>query len=123
MCIRDRYYGIADKGTILHQRKKQINGLEMFYDNAELFDDGSVVYINNLATDGQDNFYLYYSLMHVTDTSSVCLGMIDNFSGTAPIIYKPNNFAWTAPGANPIILSLIHISEPTRLLSISYAVF
>ena len=98
-----KYYGMADKGTILHQRKKQINGLEVFYDNAELFDDGSAVYINNLATDGQDNFYLYYSLMHVTDTSSVCLGMIDNFSGTAPIIYKPNNFAWTAPGANPII--------------------
>jgi hypothetical protein len=52
----------------------------MFYDNAELFDDGSVVYINNLATVGQNNFYLYYTLMHVTDTSSECLGMNDNFS-------------------------------------------
>jgi gliding motility-associated-like protein len=98
-----KYYGIADNGVILHQRKKQINGLEMFYDNAELFDDGSVVYINNLATVGQDNFYLYYSLMHVTDTSSECLGALDNFSSTTPITYKPNNFAWTAPGSNPII--------------------
>src|SRR5688572_9390763 len=98
-----KYYGIADNGTILHQRKKQINGLEDFYDNAELFDDGSVVYINNLATVGQDNFYLYYTLMHVTDISSECLGTIDNFSSTAPITYKPNNFVWTAPGSNPII--------------------
>ena len=98
-----KYYGIADNGTILHQRKKQINGLEMFYDNAELFDDGSVVYINNLATEGQDNFYLYYTLMHVTDTSSECLGIIDNFSNTVPIAYKPNSFAWTAPNPNPLI--------------------
>ncbi len=98
-----KYYGIADNGTILHQRKKQINGFEMFYDNAELFDDGSVVYINNMATVSQDNFYLYYSLMHVTDTSSECLGTIDNFSSTASITYKPNNFAWTAPGSSPII--------------------
>lgn len=98
-----KYYGIADNGTILHQRKKQINGLEMFYDNAELFDDGSVVYINNLATVGQDKFYLYYTLMHVSDTSSECLGEIDNFSSIAPITYKPNNYAWTAPGTNPII--------------------
>src|SRR5678816_765465 len=35
--------------------------------------------------------------------------------------------AWTDPATGhtlkPILLSLIHISEPTRLLSISYAVF
>ena len=98
-----KYYGIADNGVILHQRKKNLNGFELFYDNAELFDDGSVVYINNLATPGQDNFYLYYSLMHVSDTSSQCLGMIDNFSYIAPVIYKPNSFAWTAPNPNPII--------------------
>ena len=101
--VEFKYYGIADNGTILHQRKKQINGLGTFYDNAELFDDGSVVYINNLSTINQDNFYLYYTLMHVTDTSSECLGMIDNFSNTVPITYKPNSFAWTAPNPNPLI--------------------
>jgi hypothetical protein len=74
-----------------------------FYDNAELFDDGSVVYINNLSTINQDNFYLYYALMHVTDTSSECLGIIDNFSNTVPITYKPNSFAWTSPNPNPLI--------------------
>src|SRR5688572_15359944 len=98
-----KYYGIADNGTIQHQRKKTLNGFEIFYDNAGLFDDGSVVYINNLATPGQSNFYLYYTLMHVTDTGSVCLGMPDNFSNTVPITYKPNVFAWTAPNPNPII--------------------
>lgn len=91
-----KYYGIADNGTILHQRKKNITGFEVFYDNAELFDDGSVVYINNLATVGQSNFYLYYSKMHTADTGSLCLGTIDNFSSTAPVTYKPNNFVWTA---------------------------
>ena len=98
-----KYYGIADNGVILHQRKKNINGFEVFYDNAELFDDGSVVYINNLATPGQDNFYLHYSLMHVSDTGSQCLGIIDNFSTIAPIIYKQNSFTWTAPNPNAII--------------------
>jgi gliding motility-associated-like protein len=98
-----KYYGIADNGVILHQRKKDLNGFEVFYDNAELFDDGSVVYINNLATQNQSNFYLHYSLMHVSDTGSQCLGLIDNFSSITPIIYKPNNFAWTAPNPNPLI--------------------
>jgi len=98
-----KYYGIADNGTILHQRKKTITGLEIFYDNAELFDDGSVVYINNLSTVNQDNFYLYYSLMHITDTSSECLGTIENYSSTTPVSYKPSSFTWTAPIANPLI--------------------
>jgi hypothetical protein len=53
-----KYYGIADNGVILHQRKKDITGLEVFYDNAELLDNGAVVYINNLASAGQANFYL-----------------------------------------------------------------
>src|SRR6185436_13727708 len=52
---------------------------------------------------GQDNFYLYYTLMHITDTSSECLGMIDDFSNTVPITYKPNGIAWTAPSPNPLI--------------------
>src|SRR6185436_2149718 len=52
---------------------------------------------------GQDNFYLYYTLMHITDTSSECLGMIDDFSNTVPITYKPNGIAWTAPNPNPLI--------------------
>ena len=101
-----KYYGIADNGAIVHQRNKQINGLEVFYDNAELFDNGSVVYINNLATAGQSNFYLHYSLMHVTDTSSECLGTIDNFSNTSPIRYKPHSVAWTAPSPNPLIATV-----------------
>ena len=100
-----KYYGIADNGVILHQRKKDLNGFEVFYDNAELFDDGSVCYINNLATPGQSNFYLHYSLMHVSDTGSQCLGLIDNFSSITPVIYKPNSFAWTAPNPNPLISS------------------
>ena len=100
-----KYYGIADNGSILHQRKKDLTGLEIFYDNTELFDNGSVVYINNLATVNQSNFYLYYTLMHVTDTSSQCLGTLDNFSNTAPINYKPNNFAWTAPNPDPFIVT------------------
>jgi gliding motility-associated-like protein len=98
-----KYYGIADNGVILHQRKKPITGLEIFYDNAELFDDGSVVYINNLSTVNQSNFYLYYSKMHITDTSSICLGTIDNYSTTSPITYKPSSFIWTAPTPNPMI--------------------
>jgi len=98
-----KYYGIADNGVILHQRKKPITGLEIFYDNAELFDDGSVVYINNLSTVSQDNFYLYYSLMHITDTSSECLGTIENFSSTTPISYKPSSVTWTAPIPDPLI--------------------
>ena len=98
-----KYYGIADNGVILHQRKKDLNGLEVFYDNAELFDDGSVVYINNLATPGQSNFYLHYSLMHVSDTGSQCLGLIDNFSSITPIVYKPFLFPWSAPNPDPLI--------------------
>jgi gliding motility-associated-like protein len=98
-----KYYGIADNGVILHQRKKDIAGLEVFYDNAELFDDGSVVYINNLASSGQSNFYLYYSKMHVSDTGSLCLGFIDNFSTIAPVPYKPNSFIWTPPNPNALV--------------------
>ena len=98
-----KYIGMADNGTILHQRKKPINGFEHFFDNAELFDDGSAAYINNVATVNQDNFYLYYSLLHVTDTGSQCLGTLENFSHTVPISYKPNLFAWTAANPNPII--------------------
>lgn len=100
-----KYYGIADNGVILHQRKKPVNGFENFYDNAELFDDGSVAYINNLATVGQSNFYLYYSLMHVTDTGSVCLGTIENYSHIVPVSYKPNSFAWTPPNPDPFIIT------------------
>lgn len=103
--IETKYYGIADNGTILHQRKKIFTGLGSYYDNAELFDDGSVVYINNFTTVTQNNFYLYYSLMHVTDTSSECLGTIENFSHTVPITYKPNSFTWTAPNPNPLIVT------------------
>lgn len=98
-----KYYGMADNGVILHQRKKDVNGFEVFYDNTELFDDGSVVYINNLATPGQSNFYLHYSLMHVSDTGSQCLGMIDDFSSITPVNYKSYNFAWTAANPNPLI--------------------
>ncbi len=100
-----KYYGIADNGNILHQRKKDITGFEMFYDNAELFDDGSVAYINNLASVGQSNFYLHYSLMHVSDTNSQCLGMLDNYSHTVPVIYKPNNFSWTPANPDPFIVT------------------
>lgn len=100
-----KYYGIADNGVILHQRKKDITGLEVFYDNAELFDNGSVVYINNLASVGQSNFYLHYSKMHISDTGSVCLGTIDNFSNIAPVPYKPNYFSWTAAIPNAIIVT------------------
>jgi gliding motility-associated-like protein len=99
----DKYYGIADNGAIQHQRKKQLTGLEVFYDNAELFDDGSVAYINTLSTVNQSNFYLNYALMHVSDTGSECLGMIDNFSNTSPINYKPYLFGWTAPNPTAII--------------------
>ena len=52
---------------------------------------------------GQNNFYLHYALMHVSDTGSQCLGLIDNFSSITPVIYKPNSFAWTAPNPNPLI--------------------
>ena len=100
-----KYYGIADNGVILHQRKKALNGFENFYDNAELFDNGSVVYINNLATVGQSNFYLHYSLMHITDTGSVCLGSVDNYSHIVPVSYKPNYFAWTPPDPDPFIVT------------------
>jgi gliding motility-associated-like protein len=100
-----KYYGIADNGNILHQRKRTHNGYENFYDNAELFDNGSVVYIHNIASQGQANFYLQYLLMHVTDTSSNCLGTIEDFSNTTPIAYKPNNFTWTAPNPNPLIIT------------------
>ena len=100
-----KYYGIADNGVILHQRKKDITGFEVFYDNAELFDNGSVVYINNLASLGQTNFYLHYSKMHVSDTGSACLGTIDNFSNISPVTYKPNYFSWTAALPAAIIVS------------------
>lgn len=103
---RVKYYGIADNGLILHQRKKEYDGLEGFYDNAELFDDGSAVYINNFASLGQDYFYLYYAQMHISDTGGQCLGTIENFSYTSPINYIPNNFSWTSPTPNPTITTL-----------------
>ena len=112
-----KHYGIADNGAILHQRKKQINGLEHFYDNAELFDNGSVVSINTLATVGQSNFYLHYSLMHITDTSSECLGNFDNFSSTVPISYRPNNFTWSAANPNPLIATT---NQNNNILPINY---
>ncbi len=113
-----KYYGIADNGVILHQRKKDITGLEVFYDNAELFDNGSVVYINNLASVGQSNFYLHYSKMHVSDTGSTCLGMIDNFSNISPVNYRPNYFSWTAAIPAAIIVTN---NQNNSVLPLNYA--
>ncbi|MEI9911613.1 MAG: hypothetical protein WDO71_19360 [Bacteroidota bacterium] len=98
-----KYYGSADNGVIIHQRKKGIYNLEIFYDNAELFDDGSYVFINNIATDGQANFFLYYYLFHNSDTSSQCMGLADNFSYTSPINYISYDFTWDNINPNPLV--------------------
>lgn len=118
---KTKYIGAADNGAIVHQRKKAFPNLEVFSDNVELFDDGSYVYINNIAIPGQANFYLYYSLLHNTDTSSLCLGTADNFSHTVPIQYIPHDFSWvfTEPdflvetnNTNNSILPLIYTASP-----------
>lgn len=96
---KTKYYGMAANGLVLHQRKKQLLNYEYFYDNLELLDDGSCVYINTLASPGQANFYLHYSLLHSSDPGSQCLGMPDNFSYVKPINYAPSNFTW--PPAQP----------------------
>jgi hypothetical protein len=82
---KTKYIGTGDNGTITNQRKRFYPNMEIFYDNFELFDDSSYVYINNMSTPGQSNFYLEYSLLHDSDTGSLCLGLRDNFSHTVPL--------------------------------------
>lgn len=98
-----KHIGAANNGMIVHQRKRAFQNTENFYDNVELFDDGSFVYINNLSSPGQDNFYLHYSLLHNSDTSSFCLGYADDFSYTAPIQYIPYDFNWSNINPSPLI--------------------
>ncbi len=100
---RTKHIGAAANAVVVHERRKTFPNLEVFFDNLELFDDGSYVFINNLATPSQANFYLYYSLLHNTDTSSACLGLRDNFSHIVPIRYIPNNFTWAAISPNFLV--------------------
>jgi gliding motility-associated-like protein len=100
---RNKFYGFIENGIVVNQRKRLISNMEHFYDNLQVFDNGSGVYINNLATPGQSNFYLHYSLMHATDTGSQCLGFKENFSYTSPINYITDDFTWPVPIANSII--------------------
>ena len=100
---KTKYIGKADNGTIINQRKRDYTNMETFYDNFELFEDSSYVYINNMATPGQANFYLEYSLLHDSDTGSLCLGLRDNFSHTVPLQYIPYNFTWGTIDPNPLI--------------------
>lgn len=90
-------------GHIYSQRKREYRNLEIFFDNFEIFSDHSYAYINNQATLGQDNFYLEYSKMHNSDTSSECLGMLYNFSDIIPVQYIPYEFTWSSIQNNPLL--------------------
>ncbi|PYI94711.1 MAG: hypothetical protein DME97_00235 [Verrucomicrobia bacterium] len=115
---KTKYIGSLDNGSILNQRKRQYTNLEIFYDNFELFEDGSYVYINNMATPGQDNFYLEYSRLNNSDTGSICLGLRDNFSHIVPLKYIPFDFAWIDINPNPLIATN---NQNNIILPITYA--
>jgi gliding motility-associated-like protein len=100
---KNKYIGMADNGFITNQRKKEYRDREVFYDNFEVFDDGSLVFITNTAEVGQASFSLGYSLLHSSDTGSICLGLRDDFSFTAPHTYIPYNFNWEEINPNPFI--------------------
>lgn len=98
----DIYIGSADHDQIMNQRKREYRNQEVFYQNFEVFGDGSYAFINNLSTIGQSTFYLEYSLLHNSDTGSVCLGAATDFSFITPVQYIPYSFNWAATIPNPL---------------------
>src|SRR5678816_171455 len=80
---------------------------------------------------GQVEFTIYTGLAEVPafNDSNEIPETVEEFikllSGADGVFFVIPEYAFGVPGAlkNALDLSLIHISEPTRLLSISYAVF
>lgn len=92
----DKFIALAEDGFIQNQRKKEYRNYEVFYDNLQPFADGSYAFITNLSTIGQSEFYLDYSLLHASDTGSICLGGKSNFASTINANYVPYSFNWTS---------------------------
>src|SRR5678816_4684377 len=63
---------------------------------------------------GDDQEFRNYNTLNTNDT---------NFDGLRARLFVEGNRGPTSVYLQFLVLSLIHISEPTRLLSISYAVF
>lgn len=97
----DIYLGSIIDDQIQHQRIRKYQNLEVFYHNFELNGDGSYLFINNLSTINQSNFYLEYAKLHNSDTSSVCLGLSSDFSSISRVNYVPYNFNWLSVNPNP----------------------
>jgi hypothetical protein len=100
---RDTYIGSIDNGTVVNQRKREFRNVESFLDNYEIFDNGSYGYIHDITDPNQDEFYLDYSILHNSDTGSICLGLATNFSHTVPVNYVPYNFSWVEINTNPLL--------------------
>src|SRR5678815_2065482 len=103
--------------------------------------------VHRIRTEALQNSQVMEHLFYLTDVSGSRLTNSPGFFSAADWVVKrlgewgisarqekwgPFGRGWTytrfsahmlEPQSTPLILSLIHISEPTRLLSISYAVF
>lgn len=99
----DVYLGSVAEGKLLHQREKEYRNKEVFWNNAEIFGDGSYVFINTIATIGQSNFFLEYSRLNNSDTASTCLGIKTNVFSTFPTPYVSYSFNWSQVIADPIV--------------------
>src|SRR5665648_1242416 len=97
--------GIIGKIKAFSQKRQGPPFLQLYYDLHKLFKKQIVV--SDVST------WIFKVTPMIVFTTALCAGMI------VPVVtsFIPENF----PG--DIILSLIHISEPTRLGMISYAVF
>src|SRR5665648_1131879 len=91
-------------------------------------ENGSGMHVNiSLSHDGENTFYDPDGDMRISDTARYFIGGLLKHVKAITAISNPlvNSYKRLVPGyeAPVYILSLIHISEPTRLGMISYAVF
>jgi gliding motility-associated-like protein len=100
---QDVFFGAVKDGQIMFNRKRTYTGIDAFANLFEAFGDGSYVFIKNMATPSQSNFYLEYSLLHNSDTGSLCLGAKLSFSHIVPLDYIPYSINWTNIQTTPFV--------------------
>src|SRR5678816_4722685 len=115
MCIRDRVYSITDQDDTGPWIRREFPNL---------------FYIVQPSTQKGDDYYyatwtgisgdVYYRNGAGADSTIVTNEWLDaNIRSKGPLGKLYPRFAFIMEGDTPSFLSLIHISEPTRLLSIS----
>src|SRR5674536_143570 len=111
MCIRDRRRTLLTRDAQLHMRAKQKYGIPTL-----LIDDGNVLHQLNQVL---EKFSLVFPEQPEAVPCSICNGMLK--SASISEVLQPQEITnLRAKGVDiEKFLSLIHISEPTRLLSIS----